>query len=206
MIVFGKKFNFYPLIPNQGFDFVWFYSLRPIYKRSVMQGRVFLDWTSTKLGLMCLAQGPKRSDTGEAQTRGPSVSIQALYNWTIALPTPRIGGVRANICYHTAACVIPFKLICNMTKFWKKVNFWPFDPNPRVRKGGLRAKYLLPCYCISRFHLIWYATWSCLEKSLIFTLWSQTKDLILFDFILYVPFTSVQLCRDGSSWIEPVLS
>ena len=35
---------------------------------------------------MCLAQGPQRSDTGEAQTHGPSVSSQALYHWATALP------------------------------------------------------------------------------------------------------------------------
>ena len=29
---------------------------------------------------MCLAQGPQRSDTGEARTGGPSVSSQALYH------------------------------------------------------------------------------------------------------------------------------
>ena len=34
---------------------------------------------------MCLAQGPQRSDMGEAQTRGPSVSSQALYHWATAL-------------------------------------------------------------------------------------------------------------------------
>ena len=27
-----------------------------------------------------------------------------------------------------------------------------------------------------------------------------------FDLILYVPSTIFQLCRDGSSWVEPVLS
>ena len=36
---------------------------------------------------MCLAQGPQRSDAGEARTRGPSVSSQALYHWATALPT-----------------------------------------------------------------------------------------------------------------------
>ena len=36
---------------------------------------------------MCLAQGPQRSDAGEARTRGPSVSSQALYNWATALPS-----------------------------------------------------------------------------------------------------------------------
>ena len=40
----------------------------------------------------------------------------------------------------------------------------------------------------------------------------QTSDqllhcsLILFDLILYVPSTIFQLCWDGSSWVEPVLS
>ena len=46
--------------------FVWFDSLRAINNLSVKQGRVFLGWTSTKLGQMCLAQGPQRSDAGEA--------------------------------------------------------------------------------------------------------------------------------------------
>ena len=35
---------------------------------------------------MCLAQGPQRSDAGEARTRYPSVSSQGLYHWAIALP------------------------------------------------------------------------------------------------------------------------
>ena len=35
---------------------------------------------------MCLAQGPQRSDPGEARTRGPSVSSQALNHWATALP------------------------------------------------------------------------------------------------------------------------
>ena len=35
---------------------------------------------------MCLAQGPRRSDAGEAPTRCPSVSSQALYHWATALP------------------------------------------------------------------------------------------------------------------------
>ena len=35
---------------------------------------------------MCLVQGPQRSDAGEARTRGPTVSSQALYHWATALP------------------------------------------------------------------------------------------------------------------------
>ena len=34
--------------------FVWFDSLRPINNISVINGRVFLGWTSTKLGFMFL--------------------------------------------------------------------------------------------------------------------------------------------------------
>ena len=39
--------------------FLLFDSLRPINNLSVIKGWVFLGWTSTKLGLMCLAQGHK---------------------------------------------------------------------------------------------------------------------------------------------------
>ena len=35
---------------------------------------------------MCLAQGTQRCDASEAQTRGPSVSSQALYHCATALP------------------------------------------------------------------------------------------------------------------------
>ena len=35
---------------------------------------------------MCLAQGPQRSDAGEASTHCPSVLSQALYHWATALP------------------------------------------------------------------------------------------------------------------------
>ena len=63
-----------------------FDSLCPITNLSIKHGRFFLGLTSTKLGLMCLAQGPQRSDAGEAWTRGPLVSSQALYHWATALP------------------------------------------------------------------------------------------------------------------------
>ena len=36
---------------------------------------------------MCLAQGPQRSEAGEAGTQGPSVSRQALYHWATVLPS-----------------------------------------------------------------------------------------------------------------------
>ena len=36
--------------------------------------------------------------------------------------------------------------------------------------------------------------------------WVYTVDFCLVDLILYVPSTIFQLCRDGCSWVEPVLS
>ena len=39
---------------------------------------------------MCLSQGPQRSDAGEAWSRGPSVSSQALYYLATALPSVTI--------------------------------------------------------------------------------------------------------------------
>ena len=45
----------------------------PVNNFSVMSKRVFLGLTSTKQGLMCLAQ-----DAGEARTRNTSVSSQTL--------------------------------------------------------------------------------------------------------------------------------
>ena len=43
---------------------------------------------------MCLAQGPQRSDAGEAQTRGLSVSSQALYHRATALPNMSYMGLK----------------------------------------------------------------------------------------------------------------
>ena len=36
---------------------------------------------------MCLAHKPQHSDAGEAWTRHPSVSSQALYHWATVLPS-----------------------------------------------------------------------------------------------------------------------
>ena len=49
----------------------------PVNNLSVMSGRIFLGWTSTKLGLMFCSR-TQRSGAGEAGTPGPSVSSQAL--------------------------------------------------------------------------------------------------------------------------------
>ena len=66
--------------------FVWFDLLRPINNLSVMKGRVFLGWTSTKLGLMFLLK-----DTAQWRRWGsnprPLGSSQPIYHWASALPS-----------------------------------------------------------------------------------------------------------------------
>ena len=50
--------------------------------------------------------------------------------------TPRVKGVCGQIfCYHSAAFVIPFHFISNMTMFWK-IRILTFNPTSRVGGGG----------------------------------------------------------------------
>ena len=53
---------------------------------------------------MCLAQGPQRSDAGEALTRSPLVSSQAVYHWATGLPY-------WSICMYSKTCLkkLPLK-------------------------------------------------------------------------------------------------
>ena len=44
---------------------------------------------------MCRAQGPQRSNAGEAQTRSLWVLGQALYHWATALPLYYIPNIKA---------------------------------------------------------------------------------------------------------------
>ena len=68
--------------------FVWFDSLHPINNLSVIKGRVFLGWTSTKLGLMFLLK-----DTTQWRRWGSNPRPLGLESSTLPLshcaPTPR---------------------------------------------------------------------------------------------------------------------
>ena len=48
---------------------------------------------------MCLAQGPQRSEAGEARTRGHSVLSQALNHWATALPFPKVEKKNSKIIF-----------------------------------------------------------------------------------------------------------
>ena len=73
---------------------------------------------------MCLAQGPQCSDAGEARTRGPWVSSQALYHWATALPTwymwwvNWIGGHVTHFCHNQQIIYrSPLQSLCLLCNF-----------------------------------------------------------------------------------------
>ena len=64
-----------------------------------------------------------------------------------------------NICYHVAACIIPFNLICNMPIFWKSSILAPVPP-PKSNQGadpGLQTKITF-----DMFHF--YCTSACMQN------------------------------------------
>ena len=69
---------------NQSLEFFLFCflfdSLRPINNLSVIKGRVFLGFNQYKARINVSSSRTLRSAAGEARTRGPSVSSQALYH------------------------------------------------------------------------------------------------------------------------------
>ena len=70
------------------------------------------------------------------------------------LLTPRVGGggvCTHYICYHVAAPVISFNLICNMTMFWKSLVL-SLTPPPKSTQGsdtGLRSKVRFDMFLIN---------------------------------------------------------
>ena len=72
-----------------------------------------------------------------------------------------VGVCGQNICYHAAAFMIPFNLICNMTVYWKRgiLTYWPHPLGPsRGWDSGLRSK--------STFYMFYiiYCTSVCIWK------------------------------------------
>ena len=88
--------------------------------------------------------------------------LKKKLNFDLLTPSPGSEGVCWHyICYHVAAFLIPFNLICNMTMFGKGwiLTVWP---HPRVR--GSADKIFATMLLHVLFPLIWYATWPCSEK------------------------------------------
>ena len=142
---------------SNAFLFVWFDSLRPINNFSVIKGRVFLGWTSPKLGLMSLLK-----DTMQwcrwGSTRGHSVSSQAFYHWATALP-----GSNATFVYFKELLQkqiidrpLPEQRECKLVsiQYWRFLvslnqctwsNFWPTNKCKPV------WLYLIFYICFSQF-------------------------------------------------------
>ena len=72
--------------------FVWFDSLHPS-QQSVTLGRVFLGWTSTKLGLMCLARG----DNPVMPVRLKHVALRSRVKHSTTEPLRSINMVRTEL-------------------------------------------------------------------------------------------------------------
>ena len=72
-------------------------------------------------------------------------------------PPPRSRGCVFwnNTCYHVAACVSPFYLICSLTIFNKLI----FDPLPLPKGVGVYVRTECLFSRCSTFHLIRYETW-----------------------------------------------
>ena len=85
-LLLWKKFQQLSVEPWYVFCLIWFFTSHQLSFSYKGTGRVFLGWTSTKLGL-CSCSRTQRSDASEDRTHGPSVSSQALYHWALALPT-----------------------------------------------------------------------------------------------------------------------
>ena len=88
------------------FVFVWFdYVPSTIFQ-------LYRDGSSWFEPEMCLAQGPQRSDAGDARTRGPSVSSQAHHHWATALPNMLCTATHTckcnNIAFHQKAIDIRY--------------------------------------------------------------------------------------------------
>ena len=73
-----------------------------------------------------------------------------------------------SICYHVAAFMILFNVICNMTMFWKSwiMTYWPHPQGREVGGGGGSAGKIFATKLLhSWFSYIWYATWPCFKKN-----------------------------------------
>ena len=83
---------------------------------------------------------------------GSGVELDCIDSWSLYpylfWPHPQDGRVSWGKTFAAMLLHSWFTLIWFATwPCFEKVDFWPFESNPRVR-GGLHVKYLRPCCCI----------------------------------------------------------
>ena len=126
---------------------------------------------------MCLAQEPKRSDAGEARTRGLSVSSQALCHWATALP---------NLVFGDARMVIPIlMLICIFVSNWSVAN--RIKPQKGIRhqmkcdviNDVKQLRQYIPGYTVAIF--LCYPIRGCVTKAsaLKYELWHEIPNNVV---------------------------
>ena len=201
-----------------------------------MWGWIFLDWTSTKQGFMCLFSRTQYSD---------AESSQALYHGATALPqycfaikaiqvhkqmremtivlkgekssiTPQNKPTSERTCRSDNILRRLFnKCLSTVSPVRSRSISWSNPSTVRVSTMCWPTMWLRnKSRPISLQHKKWMSdgisqTLACLIiLDVFFIRVSNSSSLIfcLFDLILYVPSTIFQLYRDESSWVEPVLS
>ena len=112
--------------------FVWFDSLRPINNLSVIKGRVFLGWTSTKLGLMFLLK-----DTTQWRRWGSNPRPFGLESSTLPL-----SHCAPNFFFHEDKPYKPSDLgpHCLQYRLPKNISRWE-EQTTKIMTGGLKVKY-----------------------------------------------------------------
>ena len=96
---------------------------------------------------MCLAQGPQRSDAGEAWTRGPSVSSQALYHWSSHC-TPYLAEYCSLLNEHFHCySQLDYVVCCGVVEICIVNCLYPLSPGA-VWCGAIQFAYLLFACCV----------------------------------------------------------
>ena len=79
-----------------------------------------------------------------------------------------------------------------------------------IRLTFIKLPFVIKIFVLSNFEWLFYTGFTvCLHASRTYFVQIEVESqfrLSLFDLIFYIPSTIFQLNRDGSSWIEPVLS
>ena len=98
--------------------FVWFDSLHPINNLSVMYGQVVLGWTSTKLGLMCLAQGHNAMTRVRLQPMAPRSWVKHSTTEPLRSRTRRL--IRRSKLWLAGKGLTLYLLVSSTDKFYKQ--------------------------------------------------------------------------------------
>ena len=146
--------------------FDWFNSLRPINNLSVMEGRVFLGWTSSKLGLMCLTQGHNAVTPVRLEPAAPRSRVKHI-QWATALPYIICTCTWYLFCSEFLLFLrLAFLFVC----FWLLVLIFLFHPHTN-NVFGLQTLWWFRLKDLSIDEMVGAWSFGCLSGPLGFTCW-----------------------------------